>query len=114
MGRWGSRVRAVWATDVDLREIGRRGLEDRQRQNAMLRATQAGRTAADAVPDLPVLSEADAARYGAQLRRLEESVLVMPRVDALLTPQDTQRSEALRLSGSLQTAERVELRLLDA
>jgi hypothetical protein len=111
MGRLEKRVRAVWATDVDLLELGRRGLENLERQNAVLRATQTGRIADDAELDLPVLSEADAARYGAQLRRLDESAFAMPRVDTLLTPQGTHQSESRRLSDSLANVERAELRL---
>jgi hypothetical protein len=109
MGRWGSRIRAVWATDVDLREIGRRTLEDRERQDAMSRAAQAGGIAATAVPDLPVLSEADAALYGAQLRRIDEGVWAVPHVDTLLKPDDAQRSKSRQLSDSIECAERVEL-----
>lgn len=106
-----TRLEATSGTNRDLRDIGRRVLEDRERQDAIARVEQAGTVAPDIGVDRPVLSDAEAAHFGAQLRCLEERVAAMPHIDALLESEGAQRSESRGFAGSLRNAERVELRL---
>ena len=111
MGDLGSPVGPVCSTDKDLREHGRRGLEDRERQDAIFKAEQAGRIAAAAGSDRSDPSEADVARFGVQLQHIDDRVFTMAHLGILLTSEGTQRSESRRFAGSLRNAERVELRL---
>jgi len=107
----GRPVRPACATEKDLRRSGRRGLEDRERQDAIFRAEQAGRIAADVGSDRPAPSGEDVARFRAQLRRIEECVSAMPHMVTLLKSEGTQRSESRLFASSLHKAERAELRL---
>lgn len=99
----------VPATKEVLRDLSRRGFEDRERQDALFRAEQAGRIAAAAGFGRPDPSDEDVARFGVQLLRIAERVTAMPRVDALLMAGGVQRSESRRFADSLRNAERVEL-----
>lgn len=106
-----TRLPAASGTNRGLREIGRRVLEDRERRDAIGRAEQAGRTAADMGVDRPALSDAEVAHFAAQLRCLQERVAAMPHMDDLLESEGGRRSESRALAASLRKAERVELRL---
>jgi hypothetical protein len=111
MGGLKARFGPVSAADTYLRTQGRRDLEDRERQEALRKAGQTGRMAAHAEPDRRSLSADDIARFGAQLRAIEERVSGMPRMTTLLQPEATQRRESRRFVSSLYNATQAELRL---
>ena len=97
-----------------LRDLSSRGNEELARQNALLRAEQVGRNAADQGFDQPAPSAEDVERFDLQARRIGERVETIPHMDALLESEGTRRSDSRRLADSIQSAEQMELRIDEA
>lgn len=109
MGDFEIPLRPVPGSVKELRDESRRDRQDRERGDAMLRAEEAGRAAADDQPwSLP---EESRERFGVQLTRMDERTGSMPRVDAVLKERHREEGESNQLRDSLRDVERAELRL---
>ena len=106
----GDPVGPVPVTRNVLRDLGLRGVKDRERQDALSRAEQAGRNAAAVGSGLPNPSKEDVERFGVQIRRIEGDVSTMPDLDSLLRSEGTQRGDSRRFAESIHSAEQKERR----
>jgi len=104
----GKPIRTFSVTTEGMRDAGRICLEDLELQHALSRAAEAGMIAGATDFERPELSVEEVAHLGEQLQNIEARVSRMPRLDAALSPEQTERFESRRFAGSLQTAERAE------
>ena len=102
-------LRPVARSDNELREASRRVREDCERQNAMLRAALAAKSAAGVDDGRWLRGEQDRERLGAQMACLEARTFTIPRLDTILTLDTHHRRESSRFAGSLRVVEELEL-----